>query len=176
MGQNQQPGGGNSMAALLGNLQKPVQGQQPIANYGAGMQPNLMGGAGGAGPQQPTQWGGGTPPSAMQTGVYNMPPGGMQQPIPPGGAGYPQMSPDAMAKMQSQMAALKAGGGLQGQPSFGGPAGGGAPAKGAGNPQMKQAIAGLPGGPAMGQRPGMAPRPRPQGMMPPNPAANYGFR
>jgi hypothetical protein len=170
MGQNQQPGGGNSMAALLGNMgarpgQPPPNVGGAMGNYGGGMQPSTMGGAG---PQQPTQWGGGTPPSTMQTGVYNMPPGGMQQPIPPGGAGYPQMSPDAMAKMQSQLGALRAGGGLQGQPSFGGPAGGGAPPKGAGNPQMKQAIAGLQGGPPMGRRPQMAQRP--QGMMPPNPA------
>lgn len=160
MANNQQPQGGNSMAALLGNMQRPNPGQpQPVA-YGGGLQPSSMGG----GPQQPNMGG--------PIGPYQ--PGG-QAPIPPGGAGAP---PDA-ANIQNMLAAMSAqkpqqGAGLGaagGGPSFGAPGGGGAPGKGTGNPQIKQAIAGLQGGPPMG-RPGMGPmrRPQGQGMQPPNPA------
>jgi hypothetical protein len=161
------------MAALLGNMGLPAAGQQqPQAAYGGGLQPPMR--------------------------AFN--PTG--QPIPPGGAGYPQMSP-AMQTMMGQLSAGGAGvpqarqgaepggpmqaglggqetpsyftsgpkaGGFQPMPSLGAP-GGGAAGKA---PGMKQAIGQLPGGPPMQQRLGGAlgnrmPRPRPQGMQPPNP-------
>jgi hypothetical protein len=167
MANNQQPQGGNSMAALLGNMGRGqgLAGQlQPQANYGGGMQAPMQ--AWGAGQQQPQQ-------------------GGLGAAGPPGGAGYPQMSPAAMQNMMGQLSAQQpqqgAGMGAPGprpMPSFGAPGGGGAAGKGAAaqNPQLKQAIAQLPGAPPMG-RPGMMGGPmgpvrrrQPgQGMMPQNP-------
>jgi hypothetical protein len=127
MANNQQPQGGNSMAAVLGNMRGQVGQQPPQANYGGGLQAPVqaMGGALGALGPQP------------------------QNPIPPGGAGYPQMSPDAMQNMMAQISArrpaLGAGMGAPqspSMPSFGQPGGGGGKA-----PGMKQTIAQLPGGP-----------------------------
>jgi hypothetical protein len=146
MATNQQPQGGNSMAALLGNMRGQVGQPPPQANYGGGLQApmqNMSGALGALGPQpqQPMQTMGGA------IGPYQRP---MQEPIPPGGAGYPQMSPDAMQNMMGQISArrpaLGAGMGAPqspSMPSFGQPAGG----AGGGKGQVKQAIGQLPGGP-----------------------------
>jgi|SRR5262245_5734521 len=134
---NQQGLGGNSMAALLGNMQNPTQRNPPGGYFGGGLQPGMQ-----------------RPRAATPTG----------QPIPPGGQGYPQMSPQAMQTMAGQLSkqwqsgapgntALQAPGGWQPMaqqpgrlPSFGSP-----PAGGAGK---GQAIGSLPGGPGPGIPPG----------------------
>jgi len=93
MAQNQATGG-NSMAATLGNLQNKTQrpGQPPTANWGAGMQAPLRNMGGAIGPYRPA-------------------------PVPPGGAGYPQMSPDAMQNLMGQISSLqKRPGGIGGMP------------------------------------------------------------
>jgi hypothetical protein len=162
MGQNQQPQGGNSMAAILGNL-RGQPGQQNLANYGAGMQPSTMGGA--IGPYQP-------PPPNQLPGVNVQAPtqgwGGGQG----GGLGAqnPQeavqnaIPPDQKQNMLAQRPQVQQIGGLQ-QPgpraSFGGSQGAtgfrpmpstGAPGGGAAGkaPGVKQGIGQLPGGPSTG--------------------------
>jgi len=88
MAQNQATGG-NSMAAMLGNMQNKTQrpGQPPSANYGAGMQAPMQG----------------------VGQVWRGPPPGQQgmQPIPPGGPGYPQWSPDQMQNLMGQISAMQ---------------------------------------------------------------------
>src|SRR5262245_45378088 len=77
MAQNQATGG-NSMAATLGNLQQRQKRNPPgapMANFGAGMQPNM---APGRGP-------------AQQAGQVSQ-----------AGQGYPQMSPAAMQNIMGQ--------------------------------------------------------------------------
>lgn len=143
MAQNQAQGG-NSMAAMLGNLQNKTQrpGAPPTANYGGGMQPPIQG---------ITQ-------GPMSLGNYR--PGG-QAPIPPGGPGYPQMSPAAMQNLMGQLSAQRpqlqggAPGNMMGpmpqNPNLRRPMmPGGAPGMGAGGGKNQQ-IAQLPGGPAMPQ-------------------------
>ncbi len=178
------------MAALLGNMQN--RGPQPWApqgNYGGGLQQPMMGGSlgnyggpqqpmrafnptgqpippGGAGyPQQPMMGGplgnfGGGPQQPMPTGnVYNQP---GQTPYQFGGGGSPQQPMQGAGPGGPRQA-------MPGVPSFGAPAGG-AGAKGAGqNPQLKQAIAQLPGGPPMGGAMGPMRRQPGQGMVPQNP-------
>jgi hypothetical protein len=149
MAQNQATGG-NSMAAMLGNLQPKTQrpGQWPSANYGAGM-------------QQPMQGRGPAQQAGMQPQV-----GGMQ-PIPPGGPGYPQMTPEAMQNLMGSISAQRPkvaqqggppgnmlGGITQGPASLGMPRprmpAPGAPGLGAGGGKNQQ-IAQLPGAPPMGR-------------------------
>src|SRR5262245_14281224 len=154
MAQNQATGG-NSMAATLGNLQNRTQrpGMPPTANYGAGMQAPMQG--------MGQVWRGPRPT-----------PGGMQ-PIPPGGPGYPQMSPAAMQNMMGQLSSLQQQkpmqqlqsgapgnmGMIPQNPNLGGALGNmgrrpmpamGAPGMGAGGGKNQQ-IAQLPGAPPMGR-------------------------
>lgn len=172
------------MAALLGNMQRPPGQQQPQAAYGGGMQAPMQGPVQGGGLyQQPMQGGLGAGPMQGQVWRGGQP---MQQaPIPPGGAGYPQMSPDAMQNMMGQISRLQAqqpgvfqgtAGGPRPMPSFGAPAGGGGAGKGAAaqNPQLKNAIAQLPGGPPMGGPMGPMRRRPGQGMLPQNPQMRQG--
>jgi hypothetical protein len=195
MANNQQPQGGNSMAALLGNMRGPAQfGQQLQANYGGGLQPPMMGGRGmpadlmsqmgyGQGPQPMQGAGPGGPMQAMPgrgmalspemaTSMWGAVPGQAQARIGPGPGRPMQAAPGA----QNTIAQLLAGGGrfgpapgeqAQPMPSLGAP-GGGAAGK---SPGMRQAIGQLPGGPPMQARFGGAlgnrmPRPRMPGMQP----------
>jgi hypothetical protein len=152
MATNQQPAAGNNMAAMLGNM-RPQPGQPgTLANYGAGMQAPIpaMGGPYNMPGQTPYQFGGGGTPQPMQGAG----PGGFDpRAIAANPGGFQQWQQGAQ-----QQEAARPGSTMLGQrpmPSMGAP-GAGAPGKGAAgqNPQLKQAIAGLQGGPPM-QRSGM---------------------
>lgn len=144
MAQNQAQGG-NSMAAMLGNMQNRAQRPgAPLANYGAGMQA----------------------PMAPQGQVWRGPPPGQgiggQAPIPPGGPGYPQMTPQAMQNMMAAVSGRQQAGGFNappGQQLQSGAPGNMAPQAG-GNMNMAQMGAALGqagGGPPMPRRPMPAP-------------------
>jgi hypothetical protein len=157
MATNQQPAAGNNMAALLGNMNQQPQQRIP-ANWAAGLQAPVMGGG-----MQPSMGG--------PMGNYGQPP----QPMQGGGPGGPMQAMPSAANTLTGMIGGAAGGPQRPMPSFGAPAAG-APGKGAAgqNPQLMQAIAGLRGGPPMGQQPGRRPmqtvgRVPGQGMQPPNP-------
>lgn len=162
------------MAAMLGNMQQQgKQWQQPQANYGGGMQAPMQAWAPGQAQDlmaQLSAGGAGVPQARQGPGL---------------GGGPMQAAPgaqDTMAQLQGGgFQRMPQGGMPQGgapMPSFGAPGGGAGGGKGAAaqNPQLKQAIAQLPGGPPMG-RPGMMGGPmgpvrrrQPgQGMMPQNP-------
>jgi hypothetical protein len=153
---NNQQTGGNSMAALLGNMQNKTQrpGAQPA--WGGGLQPPMQGGWS-AGPQQAMGAAGGQAPDLLGTmGPYKGP---MQQPAPPGGPGYPQMTPPQMQNMAGLLSAQqqkpRLPGGLGPMQAMQRPMIGqrgmnrrpfGAPGLGAGGDKAQQ-IAQLPGGP-----------------------------
>ena len=146
---NQQAMGGNSMAAALGNMQPKTQRNPPMAgNFGAGLSPGML---------TTNVWRG--PPPGAPMGGATRPDQPSQAPPPPGGQGYPQMSPAAMqdavaqlSKQQVPQQGMQAGGQMS---NF--PAGNmmqriprrpplGNPAAGAGGGK-NQTIAQLPGGP-----------------------------
>jgi hypothetical protein len=156
MASNQQPQGGNNMAALLGNMRGQLGQPQRPANFGGGLQAPTMGG--GQAPQYD--------PRAIAANP----------------AGFQQWQQGAQQQEAAQPGSTMLGGlggwqrpgGVQPMPSTGAP-GGGAAGKA---PGMKQAIGQLPGGPPIKSRLGGAlgnkiPRPRAPGMQP-NPATAYG--
>jgi hypothetical protein len=180
MANNQQPQGGNSIAALLGNMRGPAQfgQQQPQAAYGGGLQPPTMGARGmpadlmsqmgyGQGPQPmqagaPYESGGGGVPQARQGPA----PGGPMQAA--GGQGWAAGQPGP--SMDTLLSGAGGGppktyggmqpGGFRPMPSFGAPGAG----AGGGKGPVKQAIGQLPGAPPMGGAMRPMRRPRAPGM------------
>jgi hypothetical protein len=156
MANNQQPGG-NSIAALLGNMRGQPGQQQPQAAYGGGLQAPTQPGASPYTGMTREQLMASMPAQGNAIGYqspaqqqWNTALGGAQQ---AGGVPTPKYDPRAGGAQRP--------GGFQPMPSTGAP-GGGAAGKA---PGVKNTIAQLPGGPPMGGGMGR-PRPRPPGMQP----------